>query len=247
MDDKTAEPVSPEMGPSLHLLLALVTVTTFVPATVFAKECRTVAGLPNGQVNASCVFPFTHKGVPYRSCKRLKKKPSDGWCSTGVDSDGVHIKGNWGQCAPDCDLDCDDEECTDKNECPIYQKYQKTPKLVDGEKNPERAKLAAQIKQKICNKKERKLCCGSIVEGTSCLLEADPSGTFIPPEGQCGLACGTPSRVIGEIMKLTTSCLFLVSASSASLFHSVLSIVYSTKYIMGNFYFDTKYMALHSL
>ena len=79
------------MSPVVILLLLVVVV---VPAQ--CDQCVTVEGLPNGQVGAHCVFPFIHKNVTYVGCKKLVKKPGEGWCSTKVDSDGQHIKGNWG-------------------------------------------------------------------------------------------------------------------------------------------------------
>ena len=178
-----AQPVSTIMGPSLHLL-ALVSLSTFIPAAL-ARECLTVPGLPNGHVNATCVFPFIHKGRTYDSCKRLiRQSPGDGWCSTGVDSDGVHVKGNWGLCGPDCPLECGQLECVDGRACPHYRKYKQ--KLCSTSTRPSSSTNTASI--------------DTPTEGTSCQLEADPSGTFLPGQGQCGLACDTPSRVIGEIL-----------------------------------------------
>ena len=106
------------MSPVVILLLLVVVV---VPAQ--CDQCVTVEGLPNGQVGAHCVFPFIHKNVTYVGCKKLVKKPGEGWCSTKVDSDGQHIKGNWGQCGRDCDFDCGGEKkCVEKDFCPLFHR-----------------------------------------------------------------------------------------------------------------------------
>ena len=57
-----------------------------------------------------CVFPFIFKGTTYISCTEWEKKGKNKgkkWCSTKVDSDGIHISGggNHGFCGSPCDKD----------------------------------------------------------------------------------------------------------------------------------------------
>ena len=62
------------------------------------SNCATNGG-PSS--NVSCIFPFKFNGVTYNECAL----DSDGyWCSTKVDSSGVHIggQGNWGICSQGC-------------------------------------------------------------------------------------------------------------------------------------------------
>lgn len=53
-----------------------------------------------------CIFPFTYAGVVHNACTLAAD--TQPWCSTKVDSSGVHIggEGNWGY-------------CEDKTECPF--------------------------------------------------------------------------------------------------------------------------------
>ena len=77
------------------------------PATVFRlhavirvspyTECKATGGQTPGK---PCIFPFTARGVTYESCTwdlshLTESKP---WCSTKVDSNGVHVRGNVGTC-----------------------------------------------------------------------------------------------------------------------------------------------------
>ena len=48
-----------------------------------------------GSPSKPCVFPFKYHGVLFTDC-------TFGWCSTKVDDDGKHIKGNQGDCGPEC-------------------------------------------------------------------------------------------------------------------------------------------------
>ena len=60
--------------------------------------CVTNGGASAGKL---CIFPFVYNGITYTTCAL----ENDGyWCSTKVDSNGVHIgnQGNWGTCASDC-------------------------------------------------------------------------------------------------------------------------------------------------
>ena len=70
----------------------------------FTDKCITVDGADNG---TTCVFPFTFDGVTYEACTMDNDvKP---WCSTMVDDKGVHVKGKWGYCDPECP--CDGTDC----------------------------------------------------------------------------------------------------------------------------------------
>ena len=63
-----------------------------------STACKTNGG---ASPNTSCVFPFIFDGKIHRGCP----KGNDGyWCSTKVDSKGVHIgeQGNWGLCGENC-------------------------------------------------------------------------------------------------------------------------------------------------
>ena len=51
-----------------------------------------------------CVFPFTIGSETFHECTRKHDSNNQLWCSTRVDSRGVHIRGNWGHC------DCDDDD-----------------------------------------------------------------------------------------------------------------------------------------
>jgi len=60
--------------------------------------CVTNGGASAGKL---CIFPFMYNGITYTTCAL----ENDGyWCSTKVDSNGVHIgnQGNWGTCGSDC-------------------------------------------------------------------------------------------------------------------------------------------------
>ena len=50
------------------------------------------------------MFPFTYKGVTYYSCTAVDEADGLDWCSTKVDSAGVHVtgEGGWAHCAPHC-------------------------------------------------------------------------------------------------------------------------------------------------
>lgn len=61
-------------------------------------ECRTTE--TERRSNQPCVFPWKYKGKMYDGCKN----ENDGlrWCSTKVDENGDHMKGEWGQCDEEC-------------------------------------------------------------------------------------------------------------------------------------------------
>ena len=47
-----------------------------------------------------CVFPFKINSETFNECTRKFDNNNELWCSTRVDSEGNHIRGNWGHC--DC-------------------------------------------------------------------------------------------------------------------------------------------------
>lgn len=61
------------------------------------SKCTTT----NGQ---ACVFPFTFDGETHNKCITDTKntKHETPWCSTKTDGEGVHIKGNFGDCSNHC-------------------------------------------------------------------------------------------------------------------------------------------------
>merc|ERR1711990_366042 len=64
--------------------------------------CLTVGGR---KVNARCVFPFSFRGRTYNGCTTISLKKL--WCSTRTDSNGKHIRGQWGYCNSACQTDQD--------------------------------------------------------------------------------------------------------------------------------------------
>merc|ERR1719205_483843 len=79
------------------------TTTTASPSTT----CTTVSGPAAG---TACVFPFTFSGTTYFSCTEWiygGENQGSKWCSTKVDSQGVHVngEGNYGFCGTDCNID----------------------------------------------------------------------------------------------------------------------------------------------
>jgi len=71
-----------------------------------AGMCETIgdSGVGPGQ---QCLFPFTYKGKTYETC--TTEHVGQLWCSVGTDSDGQHIKGQWGHCF--CQRGLAGEEC----------------------------------------------------------------------------------------------------------------------------------------
>jgi len=56
---------------------------------------------------SACIFPFTFNGVTYVSCAEWVyggEFQGQKWCSTKVDSSGVHVngEGKYGICGTDC-------------------------------------------------------------------------------------------------------------------------------------------------
>ena len=48
-----------------------------------------------------CVFPFIYKQNIYGGCTMVDSKDGSAWCSTLVDSEGIHVEGDetWGHCS----------------------------------------------------------------------------------------------------------------------------------------------------
>ena len=57
-----------------------------------ASDCRTEQGI-------SCVFPFTYRGVTYKTCTTAESDNNKAWCATEVDSEGVVVNNKWQDCA----------------------------------------------------------------------------------------------------------------------------------------------------
>merc|ERR1712012_136652 len=79
------------------------TTTTTSTTTAASTSCVTSSGPAAGQ---ACVFPFTFSGVTYNSCADWiygGQAAGTTWCSTKVDSSGVHVnnEGNYGFCPSD--------------------------------------------------------------------------------------------------------------------------------------------------
>ena len=52
-----------------------------------------------------CVFPFTFQDKQYTACTLDAAGDGLPWCSTRTDDFGQHVKGWWGICSTDCQLD----------------------------------------------------------------------------------------------------------------------------------------------
>jgi len=65
------------------------------------KSCRTVGGPSQGR---PCQFPFIFGGVSRTGCISDSDPEGRFWCSTRVDSSGVHMGqgGHWAHCSPSC-------------------------------------------------------------------------------------------------------------------------------------------------
>ena len=59
--------------------------------TIFASDCKTEQG-------SHCVFPFTYKGVTYKTCTTTESDNGAAWCATQVDSEGVVVNNQWQDC-----------------------------------------------------------------------------------------------------------------------------------------------------
>lgn len=79
--------------------------TTNCTITAYIEGCQTDSDGPQKQVQ--CVFPFELKGKTYYECTWREEENNKPWCSTKVDSGGLHVgnQGNWGYCAPECPME----------------------------------------------------------------------------------------------------------------------------------------------
>merc|ERR1712157_559844 len=84
-----------------------VTTSTTTASTTTSSSssgsCVTTGGPATG---STCVFPFTYAGVTYNACADWiygGQAAGTTWCSTKVDSSGVHVnnEGNYGFCSTD--------------------------------------------------------------------------------------------------------------------------------------------------
>ena len=61
-------------------------------------ECITVDG---NEVDTTCKFPFRYKGYEYETC--IMNDADFLWCYTELYSNGVGVRGKWGNCGPNCE------------------------------------------------------------------------------------------------------------------------------------------------
>ena len=54
--------------------------------------------------NVPCVFPFIRRGKIHNECTWKGDTSLGAWCSTKVDANRKHIRGNWGACGPNCPI-----------------------------------------------------------------------------------------------------------------------------------------------
>ena len=61
------------------------------------SDCQTKDG-------RDCKLPFTYQNITHQTCLVDPIDPKETWCSTKIDSNGVHINGigNYGFCSDDC-------------------------------------------------------------------------------------------------------------------------------------------------
>merc|ERR1712227_1126408 len=77
--------------------------STTTTSSSSSGSCVTTGGPATG---STCVFPFTYAGVTYNACADWiygGQAAGTTWCSTKVDSSGVHVnnEGNYGFCSTD--------------------------------------------------------------------------------------------------------------------------------------------------
>ena len=79
------------------------------------NECKTVDEKP-------CIFPFMHRGKEVMNCISgiRRRKP---WCPTKVDSNGIPIPGEWGNCNDQCPTEGSDLSMLIVDICQKYVNY----------------------------------------------------------------------------------------------------------------------------
>jgi hypothetical protein len=68
-------------------------------------ECTTWGSAGAG-AGKKCVFPFKYEGVRYDECTTVETEGGSSWCSVETDKGGNTVKGQWGNCDPDCATTC---------------------------------------------------------------------------------------------------------------------------------------------
>ena len=66
-------------------------------------ECLTTDDSPKKKI--PCKFPFKLKGKTYNTCTTATDPDNKNWCSTKTDSNGKHMRGQWGYCDQNCPLE----------------------------------------------------------------------------------------------------------------------------------------------
>ena len=49
-----------------------------------------------------CIFPFKWDKITYNGCTKAGSENGKAWCAHKVDSRGIVIAGEWGDCDPSC-------------------------------------------------------------------------------------------------------------------------------------------------
>ena len=82
----------------LDILIKFIVLQVWVKhVIVLDTGCKTNGGaIPNRQ----CTFPFTVYGKTFDACTSVGHTAP--WCSTKVDQNGHHVRGNWGDCGSEC-------------------------------------------------------------------------------------------------------------------------------------------------
>ena len=99
------QPITALLKVRLENSLQMITIYTFRYIHIITKDnkinnslgCKTNGG---AKPNTLCVFPFKFKGVMYTACTNVEADYY--WCSTQVDGNGTHTRGNWGKCNNEC-------------------------------------------------------------------------------------------------------------------------------------------------
>ena len=86
--------------------------TTFFPSLPVTSngQCITTYEVGTPKKGTMCVFPFKWKSQSFSGCTTEGDPDGKKWCSTKTDTQGAHVKGNWGY--------CDDSKCRDRSKDP---------------------------------------------------------------------------------------------------------------------------------